>query len=331
MELEDLNQSNFWVSTRALREAADIKKSIKTSLHRKSLSVASNPSASASAPDKMDFKAVDQNLKTAHQRFNTASLENLNSLPPSNFSSTEKRCANKISRLNEEIFILSSELKQANEIISELSKKLANCNSKHAMNLQALQERHEQKMKRNHQEVEYLILSNKNSQKTEVDRIRNEVQIELKKQQELFNKKYNIQEKYFLEELEKKENDYKKQVIILKNHFIEVITELKTKFIEELECIQNKYNSKIRSIRNIQENKGYGGVDYEDESSTIIDIELEKFRNKDINQSYIKEETGESFTSHPIKPLKTNEIDFAVMSLLQKLKYCLYSLSLQND
>ena len=52
---------------------------------------------------------------------------------------------------------MSTQLKQANETIACLTQRLNESNSKHAMHLQSLHERHEQKIRRNQQDMDHLL------------------------------------------------------------------------------------------------------------------------------------------------------------------------------
>jgi hypothetical protein len=53
--------------------------------------------------------------------------------------------------------ILSNQLTQANGLVSQLNNRIAENNKKHALHIQALQERHEQKIKRIKQDMELFL------------------------------------------------------------------------------------------------------------------------------------------------------------------------------
>ena len=324
MNIEELNESSSWISINALRNAADIKKSIKLGMHRKSASALPNLPPKSAKPSPEVTKVVNIIPKSNHQRFNTASLENyqINLSPEVSFSEPEKKYNQIFSKLNEEIVILSEQLKQANSTISSLTIKLNESNNKHSFHIQALQERHEQKLKRNQHENELILSSIKASHKQELENTRTFFQQELSKQQESFQNYYKSQEQNFFDELENKNKKHYQQIAIQKQHFIEIITNLKKQFDEELEFIQNKYKNKIELLKDIQERNRSSERGFEEEGSTIIELDLEKSKNKDHLEPH-----GEcnSLNSSQDKKYKQSandhrSFDSIIMNLLNQLK-----------
>ena len=229
METEDLNQSSSWISTIALRNAADLKKSLKRSFHHKSASVTSSP-LSKSYKTALDLHPSILSQKSTHQRFNTSCIEDIKSAKISEPDVSEKKYFHTISKLNQEIFILSDLLKQAYMIISNLNERLNDSSAKHVIHLQAIQERHEQKLKKTKNDIENLLESEKKAKTAEIERIKCEHSVDVCKIQEFYEKKMNKQQKLLIEEVEKKESDHKKQFESFKQHVLEVIHSLKIKF-----------------------------------------------------------------------------------------------------
>lgn len=281
MEPDDFVNSSSWISTKALREAADIKKTVKSTAHRKSASVLP-PTLEilALAPTVLELNASNP-PKASHQRNNTASLDNLQSPRPfgSDFSHIEKKYLYQISRLNQEIQILSDQLKQANDLISHLSQKLTETTSKHTLHLQALQERHEQKLKRSRQDIELLLSSSESYRNNEIKKITAEHRQEISKQQETYENRLIMQEQHYCEEFSKKDNEHRQHVCMLRKHFIDMINSLKCKFLEELDYVQSKYKNKIRFILDLQSKSK--GCEVDDEGSTVVEMDFERTRQKD--------------------------------------------------
>ena len=118
MEFEEkLNISNSWIPVKALRNAAEIKDTYKKGFHRKTVSSPTgSPNKSAIS---VEVKANSPTSNTIHfnslhSRYNTATLD-IFPVPQDLPDASEKKYINNISRLNEEILIMSSQLKQANE------------------------------------------------------------------------------------------------------------------------------------------------------------------------------------------------------------------------
>lgn len=302
MDTEELNESSSWIPTIALRNAADIKSIIKPSLHKKSSSLLPNGAS------------INLNIsqKPSHQRFNTASISQ--SSPKGLEASLGSKYLSTITRLNEEVAILSEQLKEANSLISELSDRLNDTNSKHALHLQALQERHEQKMKRNQQEIEFLLKSSKKTKQAEIEQLESHSKAELEKQKDLYSKKIKKCENEFYEELEKREFDYQTQLALQKNHFFEVLVNVRDRFTEELERFQSKYKRKISKLKKMQK---FEKKCYED-ASTLLEIDGE--RSKNIDQTL--EEGGISFLDKklPLKIQTYRDIDESILNLLKQLK-----------
>ncbi|OMJ92207.1 hypothetical protein SteCoe_5082 [Stentor coeruleus] len=324
MEPDDFDNSSSWISTKALREAADIKKAVKSAFHRKSASVLPPTSQILAIPPVTIEIPLSNQPKVAHHRYNTTCLDNIQSPRPAGneFSFTEKKYQLQISRLNEEIQILSEQLKQANEIISQLSQKINEQISKHTLHLQALQERHEQKLKRCHQEIEFLISSSETYRNNEIDKLCEKHRIELSKQQDFFENKIFLEEQHCLEELNKRENDHKSQMNMVRRYFIDMMTGMKTKFLEELEYIQNKYKNKIYFIKNLHRKSG--GCEVDEEGSTVGEVDFEKTRQKE--HGFSEENSACSKDQILLKiPQGQNDIDSSIMQLLNQLNVSLES------
>ena len=321
MDTEDFANSASWISTKVLRDTADLKQSVKKTIHRKSASVLPN---SLPVPVMANASVIaEKNLtpKGSHQRFNTVSFENVQGFKPlvNDSHMQDKKCLHQIARLNQEILILSGELKQANEVISQLSMKIVEMNAKHTQHLQALQERHEQKLKRNQQEIEFLIKSCESYKNAGLEKAENEFKAILNKQQESFDAKIKTQERNHYEEIYRKESELKQHVSVLRQHFIETISNLKSKFVEELDYVESKYKNKIQIIMNFQR-KSSGYCEVDEEGSTIVEIESDKAKVKDLHEN-LDEDFSNYFREKLLKEEEQHQnFEFTIMKLLNQLK-----------
>jgi hypothetical protein len=317
MDTEEFTPSSGWISTKALRDTADLKKSVQKVAHRKCASVLPESFSASSASICNPPKASTP--KGCHQRFNTTSLELSQPAKPNDHDSIgEKRYLHQLAKLNQEIVILSGELKHANELISQLSEKLAEQNTKHAHHLQALQERHEQKTKKGQQEVEFLISSFERYKAAELDKMAQEYRRSLEEMENRFEAKEKDREMYFAEEMNKKDCDHKQHLRMLKHHFIEMISNLKSKFVEELEEVETKYKGKIQGIRNYQR-KSTVSCEADEESSTMPEIESEKAKIKTMPDN-IYEDVSNYFKEKIISDEHHLKFEHSVMKLLNQLK-----------
>jgi hypothetical protein len=252
MELEEFSNSCSWISTKALREAADIKFSIKTSYHRKSASEIPTPTKLPCVPSSNTTLSAAQTPKNQIS-WNTSLLENTSYQKSFNFDifPQDKKYITQIQRLNEEIQILSEQLKEANELIKTLTVKLSECNSKHALHLQALQERHEQKLKRNQKELELILHSSSSFSHSEIQKVTTEFHQALEKQQNDFESHLNMLEKRYSEDLSLKEAEFAEKESLLRQNFMTVILNMKEKFIEDLQDVKTKYKEKLKLLSNV--------------------------------------------------------------------------------
>ena len=101
MELEEFSNSCSWISTKALREAADIKLSIKTSFHRKSASEVPTPTKLPGAGSASCSISAVQTPKN-QASWNMSSLENTSCQKSFNFDifPTEKKYLLQVQRIN---------------------------------------------------------------------------------------------------------------------------------------------------------------------------------------------------------------------------------------
>ena len=253
MDLEEnLNISNSWIPVRALRNAADIKDSLKKGYHRKT---ASSPSASPSKNSiSVEVKANSPTTNTIqfnslHSRYNTASLE-LYPVPFDFPESTEKKYINNITRLNEELQIMSNQLKQAHETIASLTKKLNDSNGQHAMHLQSLHERHEQKMRRNKQDMDNLVKEfNIKSPNLALEKIILEKNLEIEVQKRRFQEQVDEMNRRFDERLGYQDRVNREQIQMLKDQFLDVVVRMKNKFCKDIESLQAEFRLEVDRVQ----------------------------------------------------------------------------------
>ena len=263
-----------------------------------------------------------------HSRYNTATLD---IIPVSSdiSESSEKKYINNISRLNEEILIMSSQLKQANETVAVLTNKLNESNSKHALHLQSLHERHEQKIRRNRQDMENLLKEiNSKSPNLALEKIILEKNLEIELQKRKFQEKIEEMSKRFESQLEAKENQHKVQLEMLKNQFVGIIGSMKEKFFEQIGKLNEEYDKNVKKIRknsDLLENcESYS------EEETVLDADIDKIREakrkSEINQENEEFQLMEelSFQANMIirKPMRESgesDLDMSLRQLINQI------------
>ncbi|OMJ76615.1 hypothetical protein SteCoe_23993 [Stentor coeruleus] len=226
----------------------------------------------------------------------------------------EKRNMSVIGRLNEEILILSTQLKQANEIIAFLSIR--------SNEFQDLNEKYKQNQ----------IESDKNQAEMHKKLIVLEEklrQILIEKDTEIKNiKDFHIKEIQSIE-IDKEKliqdiiHENKKKLVLVENHFIEIIMNLNHKYIEEVEYLNKKYRKKMHNLV-YSDKLGQIGIGEKEsyEGSTIYSLNMDSIKKNDASFSSL----------HYKKPMvkRSQEIDVELdMSLRQIFNQV--NLSLDSD
>jgi hypothetical protein len=317
MDLEEnLNISNSWIPVKALRTAADIKETLKKKYDRK---VSSSPS---STPNKISVSVeVKANSPTSntihfsslHSRYNTASLDIVpiySEMP----ESTEKKYINNISRLNEEILIMSSQLKQANETIASLTQKINENNSKHVLHLQSLHERHEQKLRRNKQDMDNLLKdAYVNSSSLALEKIILEKNLELELQKRKFQEKIEDITKRFEAQLENQDAQHKHQVDALKDQFLDIVINLKERFLVQITSLQTQYKQEIDRTKSAIKVISF---DY-----TMDEVYEEKYKLNDSDLQIIEEISSQPniIIKKPFRESGCSDLDLSLRQLINQI------------
>ena len=310
MDLEEnLNISNSWIPVKALRNAADIKDSLKKGYHRKT---ASSPSAS---PGKNSISVeVKANSPTAntiqfnslHSRYNASSLE-LYQAPFDLPDRAGNKYLTNIARLNEELQIMSNQLKQAHETIISLTKKLQDSNGQHALHLQSLHERHEQKMRRNKQDLDDLIKDfNAKPANLTMEKIILEKNLEIEMQKRKFQEHTDQMNWTFEKHMESKEEMHREQIQLLKEQFLDLIVKMKNKFCKEIESLQSEFRLEVDRVQT-----SFDNLQQDPQETQDLDDELR---------------TIEELSSHAL-----SKRQFADSELDLSLKHLINQLNLEND
>lgn len=265
MDIEDLDLPNSWISIRALRNAANIRCSLESNMPYKSISSSTD----------LQFSLHNTISKTPQNKSENIDLELLKgpfpSESPCKARVSNKKNPKKIQKLNEEIGILSFQLKQANEIIGKLSRVINEINSKHALHIQAMQERHEQKAKRHAQDIKCMIqeFNSKNlsffnevlinEHKAEIGGIRQRCEQEVIEQRDLF---HGI--------IEKEAEKHRGQMKNVKTHCLKLVSDLKHRFLVEIEQVENSFKEKIKKLtRESYLKQRYSNVFHDDDSTAV--------------------------------------------------------------
>jgi hypothetical protein len=256
------DSSNY---TKVWKNSAENKLALKPTTRRSNLSASSE---SIFSPVKTNDKTIfDLSGNTEHMNnlCNFYRAENTGPIFTSRFndSAVPKKPLSIVSKLNDEILLLSEELKQANEVISCLNKKLIESDAANEDIVKNLKTDHELQIAKLHQDFQQQSSAISNN----IRLLEKQHSLEISKLKQNFQ--YQIDQKNISHELiiDKIVCDHKKQMLLLENQFIEVIINLNHKFIKEIESLSNSYTSIIKPIKIDGTGTLYSDKDSEDGST----------------------------------------------------------------
>lgn len=180
------------------------------------------------------------------------SFLNINSDSPQQ----EKRSMSVVSKLNEEINILSSQLNLSNSTVSYYSEELQK-SSEILENVN--QELKKIQIKAKDLETENLFLK-RQAELLAISKENDKKKFELEHEARILEYQQKVQEV---------EHEGKKEKVAVEGHYIEVITNLNHRFLEEIEFINKKFKQKLMVFRSLDKDTE-GGSDKETELSTFF-------------------------------------------------------------
>lgn len=278
MHFEDnYKPDSFWLRSKLQRSGTVLGESFER-LHKKTISSPSESPSKESIPTEVKPNSPISetiNFNSLHRKYNTSFLEPAPCEPsPSQSSISGKKYLNNINRLNQEIQIMSTQLKLANETIAVLAAKLHKSDHSHALHIQELHERHEQKVKKIKNDIDKLAIQNQPNPYN-LQKIVMEKSLELEDQQKTFTDKISALTGFYEKQLKEKDRGHSEQVELLKSQFLEVVHELKEKFLGEIQNVHMKYRVEMETVKDAM--KMIGDKDgSEDEISTAVEIDHEK-------------------------------------------------------
>lgn len=251
MNQEEVKRSNAIKKTRVWKNSSENLLSLSPTAHKRSISTSSENMGISVLTNERSISPAQTSPKNLSNYSNSVIPFTIHSRSPSELDSPvrEKRNISLVARLNEEILILSSQLKQSNEIIAFLNTR--------STEFQELNERYKQsqyEMDKNQADMQkkIVVLEEK------VDKIKIDKETEVKILMEKHKQELRIMENDKDRVIEEIYHENKKKMVFVENHFIEIIMNLNHKYIEEVEYLNLKYRSKIYRMAH-SEKRGQGG------------------------------------------------------------------------
>jgi hypothetical protein len=331
---ENYNSSSSWMRSKVNRSTTAISSGfLKT--HRKTISSPTESPCKESIPTEVRANSPicnTINFNSLHRRYNNTMLD---SIPIENESSDnlplEKKYLNNINRLNQEIQIMSNQLKLSNETIASLTNKINESNHQHAIHIQELHERHEQKISKIKSDIDkFFNQVNSKPSAFSIERLIMEKNFEIEEQQKKYTQHISKLTFNYEKKIKSKETEHSEKISLLKQQFLVVVQEIKEKFLTEIESLHKKYKVEMDQIK--QAMRLIAGKDggSDDEISTAIEIDHEK--NHKPQDSLSDLQIIEEMSSQQnmfIKPF--NESIDAGSDLDLSLKNLISQISLDNE
>lgn len=323
MNYEEPSQKNFRLFHQKTTKSISALPITFNNFHRK---VASSPYSSPykdSIPSEMRAnspKNCPLSFNTLHSKYQTASDSSLKPSLPT--SSPRKKYMNSIHRLNQEIQIMSTQLKLAHDTIAILTSQLNEINHKHAQHIQEIHERHEQKITKLRNDIDKLFQYNGMNAHVSVHKIIAEKNLELEDLQLRFKEKQVKLEKEYEKRLMNKEIEHKEQISLLKIQFLDVVEELKDKFLIEIQGVQGEFKKEVEKVK--EAFKGLAEINSDSEVSTGFEYEQEK-NNRPTSVSDLQVIEELSFPQNMLKNFDdipgVNEFDASLHVLINQIEF----------
>ncbi|OMJ75770.1 hypothetical protein SteCoe_24994 [Stentor coeruleus] len=266
---DDFEKDNSWISISSIKKAANISAVIETFQSESTLPV--NLSTTSG------WDTVDKSLES----INLTSL-NYSSLPRSkqkmpSYTSLLK----KILILNEEISILSLQLRSSNKEIERLSHLLEEQEKNHTIKIQFMQEQHEKRLQKSKTDLDFLLKDlNMKSTALLAEEFLKKHSEDLENLKDYYEKKLEDIKKAHENEIIYKEIEQDKSLNALKQKFFRYLSEVEKRFKKELNELRSEYNRDWIEMQ--RETFCVEGKDYDqasnDEGSTYYDFDCEFYK-----------------------------------------------------
>ena len=250
MDIDELASKMSMNSTKPWLTSAENKLSLHPRVHLRMHSTSSESVYSNIKNNEKMNSPLNTSPVNLKQLFSTLLPDQYRSKTPTALDLPEKnkKSMSLIERLNEEILILSTQLKQANEIISYLSNKISQFNTVNEESLSAIQDDFESRLNSCKLELE----NECNYLSNIIESLKKEHHAYTSELTAKFQKKFYEQEQENEQKLEKIAFEHKKRIVFIENHYIELIMNMNHKFIEETEYLQNCYRTRLNKCRNAE-------------------------------------------------------------------------------
>lgn len=236
----------------------------------------------------------------------------------------EAKYLNNISRLNEEIQIMTHQLELAYEQINELTVQINEQNHKHSLHIQKIHENNQRVNEKMQVESSFYELKVKNEQ---LQRILAEKEVEIKEQQAKFNENIVYLTQQYEKKLRFKENEHCFNVSTLKSQFVDVIDELKNKFFSQIDELQDRHKSDSdlakEQLKALDSREGAS----DSEISTVHELEQDKHlkHQESLNDLPIIEELSfhQNISLNPFEQSieVSNEFDKSLRQLISQISF----------
>lgn len=236
----------------------------------------------------------------------------------------EAKYLNNISRLNEEIQIMTHQLELAYEQINDLTVQINEQNHKHSLHIQKIHEKNQKISERLQVEGSFYELKVKNEQ---LQRILAEKETEIKEQQSKFNENIVYLTQQYEKKLKFKENEHCFNISTLKSQFVDVIDELKNKFFSQIDELQDKHKSDSDQIKELLKGLDSREGASDSEISTALEIEQDKQlkHQESLNDLQIIEELSfqQNISLNPFEQSieVSNEFDKSLRQLISQISF----------
>jgi hypothetical protein len=223
---DEFEKDSSWISISSLKKAANMSAVIETFQSEYSLPVNMSEMTEWKTLEKFNDSVSDEPLKF------------LKSHRPASYSHLLKV----IFRLNEEIQILSQQLKSSNKQIESLNQQLSEVQQENAIKLQTMQEKHEKRLHKSKNDLDFLLKDlNMKSVAMMAEQFLKKHNEDIESVKENYEKQIEQLRTLHENELIAKEVEAEKNLFHLKQRFFKYLSEVEKKFKHDLNRVRYRY------------------------------------------------------------------------------------------
>lgn len=270
--LEEFEIESSWISINSLKKQANISTLIENCQVEHTL-----PINLSTCSDIKSSKTLSESVSYNNLQFSKPK--------PHPFPSPAK-FIQKIQKLNEEIVILSQQLKLSNKEIERLNTKLTLANQENTIKLQFMQEQHEKRLQKSKSDIDFLLKDmNMKSCAIIAQEFLQKHSEEIENLKEFYEKQLESLKAHYESDLIFKDMEQERNLNEVKQKFFRYVSEIEKRFKKELTGLRFEYSRELVEMqKELQIAEKFADLASDEEVSTGFDFDCEFGKKNGISE-----------------------------------------------